>query len=66
MNKTIKIIALILGVLALINFFYALFMDHGIENYTIINYSVSKLTYLIYKFLIALILISAGIRKKTE
>jgi len=62
MNKLFRILAIVIGVSAMIDIINALFINTEITDFTIIKYHVSKLSYLIYKFLIALILISTGIK----
>jgi hypothetical protein len=66
MNKIVRILVLIIGVSALIDFVNVLFINTEITKFIIIKYEVSKMTYLIYKFLIALILITAGIKAKSK
>ncbi len=66
MNKIVRILVLIIGVSALIDFVNVLLINTEITKFIIIKYEVSKMTYLIYKFLIALILITAGIKAKSK
>jgi hypothetical protein len=66
MNKIVRILVLIIGVSAIIDIVNVLFINTEMATFYIIKYEVSKVAYLIYKFLIALILITAGIKAKSK
>ncbi|MFK5890570.1 MAG: hypothetical protein QM486_07550 [Flavobacteriaceae bacterium] len=66
MNKVVRILVLIIGVSAIIDIVNVLFINTEITEFFIIKYEVSKMAYLIYKFLIAFILITAGIKAKSK
>lgn len=66
MNKIVRILVIIIGVSALIDFINVLFINTEITEFVIIKFKVSKLSYLVYKFLIAFILISAGLKAKSK
>jgi len=66
MSKFYKYFLILLGVSALFDFFSILFSYQEVENFTIITFEVSKTAYLIYKFVLAAILIIAGVKSKVK
>jgi hypothetical protein len=66
MSKSYKYLFIIIGSLALLDFFSILFSYQEVENFTILTFKVTKTAYLIYKFMLGAILIFSGLKEKAK